>query len=372
MFNELLNQGFPFWGEMLIAAGLDLLIGDPIRLFHPVQLVGLWITKMERFLRSWIKKHPSKNEFAAERNAGRMLGIITVLLFGGLAWGIPWGLRHIPVSGAFVASLARIWLMSAAMAVHSLYQSGMRVYRLLKKHRLPDARQALSALVGRDTEQLSEQGVVRAACESLSENTNDGVIAPLFFMGVGGLFAFTPIGSLAHCFAWVYKSASTLDSMVGYRNKKYEHFGAFSARLDDVLALMPARISGFLIFLSAVVLRTDWAASLHLLITQHSNHPSPNSAWSESAAAGALGIRMGGGAYYGGVWKDSPVIGCDMVVPNPKHIQSMAHMMLAAALMALLLAAFLPLAMIVMALVLAIFGDWFDSSTPTPTMDERL
>ena len=371
MFNELLNQGFPFWGEMLIAAGLDILIGDPIRLLHPVQLIGFWIQGRERFLRRWIAKHPSKNSFADERTAGRVLGIVTVVLFGGLAWLMPWGLNKIPISGALIASIMRIWLMSAAMAARSLYKSGIKIYKMLKNNQLPAARQALKALVGRDVEQLSEQGVVRAACESLSENTNDGVIAPLFFMGVGGLFAFTPVGSMAHCFAWIYKTASTLDSMVGYHNKKYEHFGSFSARLDDVLALMPARLSGFLIFAASAIFRADWAASLHLLITQHSNHPSPNSAWSESAAAGALGIRMGGGAYYGGIWKDKPVIGCDMVLPNRKHIQLMARMMLAAACMALLLAAFLPVMMIVLALALAIFGDWFDSSTPTATMNER-
>lgn len=362
VISYLLLKGFPFWAEMLIAALLDLLIGDPPKLWHPVKMIGRWIQCWEKFLRGWIEKYPSKNPLADERKAGCLLGSITVLFFGLLAWIVPRAFGCI--GGPLVASIIEIVLLYFAMAARSLAKAGKRVYRSLCSNDIVQARIDLQSLVGRDTECLREQEIVRATCESVAENTNDGVIAPLFFMGIGGLFAATWIGSLAVCFVWIYKSVSTLDSMVGYRNKCYEHFGAFSAKMDDVFAFLPARLSGLLLCIAACFLIKNGKASFQTMMSQHNCHPSPNSAWSESAAAGALQMRMGGGAYYQGRWKEKPMIGEDKSPVTKKMIPLMNRLMFLAAFLAFVLAVFYPLTMIVLSLLMALMGEWSDLLKP--------
>ncbi|NCO68147.1 MAG: cobalamin biosynthesis protein CobD, partial [Nitrospirae bacterium] len=176
--------------------------------------------------------------------------------------------------------------------------------KVLKEIRAKDiieARKKLSCIVGRDTQNLSEDGVVKAAAESIAENTNDGIIAPLFYLILGG-----PV------LAITYKAINTLDSMVGYKNDRYIHFGWFSARVDDVANFIPARIAGMLIVISSFLLRKNFKDSLKTMLRDSKKHSSPNSGISEAAMAGALGIRLGGGAFYQGKFVEKQYIGNDI------------------------------------------------------------
>jgi adenosylcobinamide-phosphate synthase len=174
----------------------------------------------------------------------------------------------------------------------------MRVYERLKAEDLAGARWAVSRIVGRDTAGLDAGGVARAAVETVAENTADGVIAPLWYLALGG--------AALGCF---YKAVNTMDSMVGYKNEKYLHFGRTAARLDDVLGFLPARLSALLLIAAAALLGFDAANAARVWRRDRRKHDSPNSAQSEAACAGALGLRLGGPAFYAGRLEDKPAIG---------------------------------------------------------------
>jgi len=174
---------------------------------------------------------------------------------------------------------------------------------------LPLARRALSNIVGRDTGSLDAPAITRAAVETVAENTSDGVIAPLFYLFLGG-----------SVLGWGYKAVNTLDSMVGYQNERYRHFGTASARLDDLLNLLPSRLAAVFMVVASGLCGFDKKGALRVWRRDRHNHPSPNSAQTEAACAGALGIRLGGGGSYFGVWKDKPTIGDDSRTPEPGDI----------------------------------------------------
>jgi len=270
----------------LIAAAfaVDAAIGDPVRPTHPARLMGHAIAGYERAFRVVAGPRPGHS---AERAAGAALAV-------GLPLGVYLVVRR--VLGAlprWARPFGQVWLVSTALAGNELAHSAERVGDGLDES-LDSGREAVSMIVGRDTRQMTESDIVRSAVESVAENTSDAVVAPLFYAAAGG----APL-------ALAYKAVSTLDSMVGYRNERYLHFGWASARLDDVLNLLPARLTAVLAVLGGGKglgdLRRAWAERVH--------HPSPNAGLVEASFAYGLGVRLGGPASYGGTIVDRPYLG---------------------------------------------------------------
>ncbi len=268
---------------------LDLLLGDPQWFPHPVRLIGRLISGLEKVLRK-IHSSPFWLMLAGGLLAGTVCGITflaTLLLIrflGDLSW---------------VAGLAgSIFLAYTTLATRDLHVETRKVLRALEGGDLTQARRELSFLVGRDTEHLDEPEILRALVETIAENISDGVIAPLFYLALGG-----------PAWAMTYKAINTLDSMVGYKDERFRDIGWASARLDDVANFIPARISGFLIILSSSILRKPWRDSWPILMRDRGKHESPNSAWPEAAMAGALGVRLGGLNYYFSRPNQKPFIG---------------------------------------------------------------
>lgn len=272
--------------SILAAVALDLLLGDPRWLPHPVVQIGRLISLLEKLLRRLVPN---------ERLGGVLLLVLTVGVTFGAAWGVVRGaaLLH-PAAGIAVSALIG-WTCLAARSLHG--ESGV-VARALAAGDLPSARRFLSFIVGRDTAELGEPEIWRGTVETVAENTSDGVIAPLFFLMVGG----APL-------ALAYKAVNTLDSMVGYRNERYRHFGWASARCDDLANLIPARITGLLICLAAPLAGCSGRRALRTMVRDGRNHSSPNSGIPEAAVAGALGVRLGGTNVYFGTPVEKPTIG---------------------------------------------------------------
>ena len=218
---------------------LDAIFGDPVWLYHPVRIIGNWISILEKWLRGFCKNDEKK-----ERIAGCVLWFGVVIA----SVGIPWGLLYLAgkVSFWLQFALETFWCYQL-LAGKCLKDESRKVYVQLVNHNLEGARHAVSMIVGRDTGNLSEAGVTKAAVETVAENTSDGVIAPLIFMLIGG----APLG-------FFYKAVNTMDSMVGYKNEKYLHFGRFAAKMDDVWNYIPSRISALLMIASAWIFRMDY------------------------------------------------------------------------------------------------------------------
>lgn len=351
----MLENGLPVWGEILAAIVLDALIGDPSWfILHPVRIIGAWIGWFEKLLRNFVQKRPTLDAGADLKRAGVVLCLVTVIASGVIAWALPFALTK--AIGPLFGSIARIIVIYFALAARSLDSTARKVARTLDEGDLNKARGAVGHLVGRDTDKLSFQGVARAACESVAENSTDGVIAPMFFVCFGAMLNYPAIGHLGAALAWLYKASSTLDSMVGYDNAKYRYLGWCSAKLDDVLAYLPARLGGALMCAAALITGCDAKAALRLTVTQHGAHASPNSGWTEAAASGALGIRMGGGAYYGGQWKASPQIGYDIHNPDARMIRKCLLLMWVAMLLCAAIGILLPRYMVFIAFGMALFS----------------
>ena len=255
-----------------IAVLLDAVLGDPHNFPHPVILIG----KVIDFLHK--KLYTSSRDFWR----GLLLCVLTVGITGFAVWLVLW------LTGCSV--VVRVYLLYAALAWRDLKDETAPILSSLLKHDLTNARFFLSRVVGRDTETLSEPEITRAAVETIAENAIDGVMSVLFFAGLGQVLA----GGYGACvFVWVFKAASTLDSMVGYES--LGRYGTPSARLDDALNFIPARLGGLVIVLAGGAGR-----GLRVFLRDRLKHKSPNSAHGESAFSGVLGVRLGGGAYYGG------------------------------------------------------------------------
>lgn len=268
--------------KIWMAYVLDLIFGDPRNIIHPVQIIGKIIELFEKFL---LKKR--YKVFAGGILTAVTVGITYILCF----------LISINIEKPLVAIL-EIYLMYTVFSVNSLAREGRRVYNILKKGDIEVARKELSYLVSRDTGMMDEKMVIRSTMETISENTVDGIIAPMFYMFLGGL----PL-------AMAYKAVNTLDSMVGYRNEKYIEFGKFSARTDDAANFIPARITGLLIVIASLILRYDYRAAWKIFLRDRKNHSSPNSGHSEAGVAGALGVQFGGVVSYFGKEVRKPAIG---------------------------------------------------------------
>lgn len=273
---------------VLGAFGLDLLLGDPRGWPHPVVWIGRLIQRFEEIWTALLGR---------TRLAGCLLTLSTLLAAGGAAWGL------LTLAGAvhpWLRAATGLWLAWTCLALRSLHAESLEVVRQMEAGDLEAARSALSRIVGRDTAGLDEAGILRATIETVAENTSDGVVAPLFYLSLGG-----PV------LAVLFKAASTLDSMVGYRSEHYREVGWASARLDDLFNLVPARLTGLLMVLAAVPLRLNARGALKVLRRDGRKPKSPNAGIPEAAVAGALGIRLGGPAVYFGKEVPKPTLGDD-------------------------------------------------------------
>ena len=291
---------------------LDLLFGDPHWLPHPVQLMGWCISKGEKLLRSVFPKTPK-----AELWAGSVLAVCMFLLGFFVPLGILYaaGLIHPAVRFGL-----EVLFCYQIPATKSLRTESMRVYFPLKKGDLPQARHYLSWIVGRDTQNLDGEHVAKAAVETVAENTSDGIVAPLFYLAIGG----APMGFL-------YKAINTMDSMIGYKNDTYRFFGRTAALLDDVLNLIPARVTGCLMVLAAFFIPgMDGMNGWRIFLRDRKKHASPNSAHGEAACAGILHLRLAGDAWYFGSLHKKPFIGEDDRPIVPADIRRANQLMFAA------------------------------------------
>ncbi len=285
---------------LLVAFVLDLIIGDPRVRYHPVRLMGGLIGFLERGL---FKE--GKNQFL--RGIGLGLGSISMVLILNTAIYKAFGLIH-----PLLSKLWTILIILMLIAVKDLMEHVMGVVKRVERGELLGAREALSLIVGRDTKVLEQHGILRALIETLSENFVDGILSPIFWFCGGALlgeFMGLDHNLLGINMMLLYKVTNTLDSMVGYRNERYERFGKFSAKLDDLLNFIPARLSPVFLLLGAHTCSFDWRKGLSVLRRDRLKHQSPNSAHAESFVAGALGISLGGPTVYEGQLKERAFIG---------------------------------------------------------------
>lgn len=298
---------------------LDLPLGDPERLmaFHPVVWMGRCITALEKRLRARFPQTPE-----GERRAGLVLAALLPLGTLLLCCGV---LALLDRLWRPLGLLLRVIWCWQALAVKNLRDESLRVYRALTEEDLSAARKAVSRIVGRDTEKLDAAGVARAAVETVAENFSDGVIAPLVYLLLGG----APLGLC-------YKAVNTMDSMVGYRNERYRHFGRAAARLDDAANFLPARLAALLLIAAAFLLREDGRGAYRIWRRDRRKHQSPNAAQCEAAMAGALGLRLAGPASYFGERLDKPYIGDRRREIEPEDIRRADRLLYAGSLLGLL------------------------------------
>ncbi|MEE1443868.1 MAG: adenosylcobinamide-phosphate synthase CbiB [Blautia sp.] len=288
------------WTALALVLGffIDLLVGDPRWLYHPVRIIGNGISFLESCFRRW---------FPATQKGERMGGFLLVILICAGSALVPLGILYVAYEIHTLLGIGmETFFCYQMLAVKSLKQESMRVFEELEKGDLKGARYAVSMIVGRDTQSLDEVGVTKAAVETVAENTSDGIIAPLFYMAIGG-----PV------LMFFYKGVNTMDSMVGYKNEKYLNFGRYAAKLDDLLNYIPARISAWLMIAGARVLGFDSKNAVKIFKRDRYNHASPNSAQTEAVMAGALDIQLAGNAYYFGKLCEKPTIG-DAIRPVEK------------------------------------------------------
>ncbi len=274
---------------------LDLILGDPSNLPHPVRLMGLLITKLEKQLLEGNASDSLTDKHKKIR--GRIL-VFLVLAATGIASLFLLSFAYVlhPLLGVIVESIMTYQIL----ATKCLRLESMKVYNELKHNNPEGARYAVSMIVGRDTKDLDEIGMTKAAVETVAENCSDGVIAPMLFLAIGG-----PV------LGFLYKAVNTMDSMVGYKNSKYLYFGRAAAKLDDVVNYLPSRISAGLMIMAAFLPGKEFDPKQAFFIYKRDRykHESPNSAQTESACAGALGIQLAGDGVYSGKIVSKPLIG---------------------------------------------------------------
>ena len=307
------------------ACVLDARLGDPYRMPHIIRLIGSLIAWLEPRLRRLFPATPQ-----GERRAGLVLVVLVVTLCCGMTWMVLSLARRISPWLAFALEVLISYQMLAA---RQLAIEAPRVRRVLGEAGLEAGREAVAMIVGRDTAELDEAGVIRATVETVAENASDGFVAPLVYLALGGA-----VGGV------FYKAVNTMDSMVGYRNDAYRHFGTAAARLDDVLNWLPARLTGWIMCLVAPCVGLDGRGAWHIYRRDRRKHASPNSAHPEAACAGALGVRLAGPTSYFGVLHDKPTIGDDMRPIRIGDIDATCRLLAATAVAALALTACMLLA----------------------------
>lgn len=297
---------------ILSAFCLDLILGDPRLLPHPVIHIGRLVNRLELFLVSMIGRR---------RDTGSLLVFLTLVISGGIAWGL------IVLGGALAPAVGfaiSLWLAWTSLALHSLHKESREVVRLVEMGHIEDARSALSLIVGRQTSHLDEEGILRACIETVAENTSDGVVAPLFYLFLGG-----PV------LAILYKTLNTLDSMIGYRDDRYRELGWAAARMDDLANLIPARLTALLMIIASFFLGLKGFNALKILRRDARLPDSPNAGYPEAAAAGALGIQLGGPAVYFGEVTDKPRLGDVDVSISVRSYRQMVRLMYLTSFLAL-------------------------------------
>lgn len=260
---------------------VDLLVGDPRFLTHPVVLMGSVIQRLELMIR----------KFVSNEKALKWAGMLFPLILVGGSYATVWMLlKALAHLHPWLAWLAEVWLISTTIATKGLADAGLHIYGLLKAGNLAEGRRALSMVVGRDTDQLDEPEIVRGAVETVAENMVDAILSPLFYAAIGG----APL-------AMAYRAANTLDSMVGYKNERYRQLGWASARFDDLANYIPARICAMLLVMASWLMKLRWRQAWRMILRDARSHPSPNSGIPEAGVAGALGVQLGGLNFYQGV-----------------------------------------------------------------------
>ena len=291
--------------ELTIGFLLDIIIGDPNNPLHPVRGMGYIAKKFETIFRNIFKNYL--------KFAGLITWFFTVILTFVITFEIVTISKRFNI---YLGIIAEGILIYFCISSKGLVVEGYKVIKLLIKDDLEGARRQLSFIVGRDTESLNKEGIIKAVVETIAENMADGVIAPLFYAGIFG----APL-------AFAYKAVNTLDSMFGYKNDKYIDFGYFPAKLDDVFNYIPARITGIIIVISAFILKYDYRNSFKIYKRDRYNHTSPNSAHPEAAMAGALGVQLGGANYYFGKLVEKPTIGDKLKVIDAQDVNKTAKVL---------------------------------------------
>ena len=282
--------------SLLFGFLLDCVLGDPHCFPHPVRFMGMLISFLEKHL----------NKPSDSPKIQRFKGIFLVLAVISASFFVPFAfLFALKLVHPYLFLAAESIMCYQCIAAKSLCSESMKVYRELKKNDLPAARKAVSMIVGRDTEILDENGVAKAAVETVAENTSDGVVAPIFFIALFGAAG-----------GFVYKAINTMDSMIAYKNERYRNFGFFAARLDDFANLIPARLSAILMIFSTLILalfpskqKFHPLNAVKIFLRDRYKHASPNSAQTESVAAGALGLELAGDTVYEGKIEKKDFIG---------------------------------------------------------------
>ncbi|WP_232696516.1 adenosylcobinamide-phosphate synthase CbiB [Brevibacillus daliensis] len=295
--------------KLLAAYFLDLLIGDPKWLPHPVIGIGKGISVLDKSIQKWNQHLVKKG--ASAKVTGRLLGLLFPLLIVCGVFLLTYEvLQLLAMIHPWLAIAIEILLISTTIATKGLSQAGMKIYQALVKNNLAEARFELSMVVGRDTEKLNSRDISRGAIETVAENIVDAVTAPLFFAFIGG----APL-------AMAYRAVNTLDSMVGYKNETYQHIGWASARLDDICNFIPARVTFLFLVMASWVQKSDWKAAWRIGLRDALKHPSPNSGWTEASVAGALKIQLGGRNTYKGVVSNRAKMGDPLEIIQPTHIK---------------------------------------------------
>lgn len=298
----------PFW-----ALVVDTLLGDPRSRFHPVVLIGNVISFFEDLL--YNKNNTEKQQL----RYGGYVVMLTIATVVGFCWILLQLAGRIHTGLFYVLGVLLIYI---SISPRSLAEAGREISDLLHRQDLPEARHKVGWIVGRDTKELDESEITRATIETVSENTVDGIVAPLFFFALFG-----PLGAIG------YRAVNTMDSMLGYKNDRYLYFGRVAAILDDICNYIPARLTFLFLVLSAWILGFDGKAAWRMGLRDGHKHPSPNGGYAEAPVAGALGIRLGGYNTYGERRTFRAYMGDPLVTMEGKHITYTIRMMYSATVM---------------------------------------
>ena len=302
---------------LFIGFGIDLVVGDPHTLPHPVIIIGKLISAIEKVARKIFLK-----TVRGENVAGGVLWLLVVTVSAAVPALLLWLCYGISTWLGLALESIMCWQI---LATKSLKDESMKVYAALKTGDMEKSRYAVSMIVGRDTARLDDKAVTRAAVETVAENTSDGIVAPLLFLAIGG----APLG-------FFYKAVNTMDSMLGYVEMPYKNIGLIPAKMDDVMNFIPARFSAFLMLVGGWILRLNVKNGWKIFKRDRFNHASPNSAQTESVCAGLLGLRLAGDAWYHGQLHKKKYIGDALREIEHEDIPRACRLLYATAILALL------------------------------------
>lgn len=329
-----MNLYFQMIGPLIIGFILDLLLGDPHWMYHPVRMIGNLITVTERIIRGCLPKTKK-----GERIGGVLLVVTVVVISSAVPFGI---LYFVYGRNVFAGFLVESFMCYQILATKSLKSESEKVYVALKEKGLSAGRKAVSMIVGRDTKELTQEGVTKAAVETVAENTSDGIIAPMFYMMIGGaVLGFT------------YKAVNTMDSMIGYKNEKYLYFGTAAAKLDDAVNFIPARLSAWFMIAAAFFTKMDYKDAYRIYRRDRKNHKSPNAAQTEAVMAGALNVQLAGNAWYFGKLYEKPTIGDNLRSVEIDDIRRSHKLLYGTALIGLVVFSFLKLSVVAIGMLCA-------------------